>query len=142
MNRSTVLRAVASWKYRACGREPLIQNQLLEHKTRRAKVAVLILAGKSQVAADRRGALMLDEPHWVRLSRRKTQQEIALFASCHFGPDAISICTEGIPALHGTIDAIHFQTRSPNDSGFRPECCLRVLSIDHSSGQTMCETGY
>jgi hypothetical protein len=54
---------------------------------------------------------MLDGPHWVRLSHRKTQQESALFARCHFGLDAISICTEGILALHGTIYAIHLQIR-------------------------------
>src|SRR5215470_13944987 len=66
--------------------------------------------GPCVTSADRPEALMLDGPHWVRLSHRKTRQETALFASCHFGPDAISLCTEGIPVLHGTIDAIHLQT--------------------------------
>jgi hypothetical protein len=65
----------------------------------------------SFTSADRPEALMLDGPHWVRLSHRKTQQGIALFVSRHFGLDAISICTEGILALHGMIYAFHLQIR-------------------------------
>src|SRR5262249_30428717 len=61
-------------------------------------------------SADRPAAPMLDGPHWARLFRQKKQREIALFASRHFGRDAISLCTEGIPALHGTIDANRLQT--------------------------------
>jgi hypothetical protein len=50
---------------------------------------------------------MLDGPHWVRLWHQKIPLEIACFATRDFDRDAISMCTEEIPALHETIGATH-----------------------------------